>query len=54
MGNKKLKQLSHLLASVLILMHGFSAIEEGNFKSSAGYFGIAIIALICLANQTGV
>ena len=46
MKKGKLKQGGHLLAGLLILVHGFAAFEEKDFKAAAGYLGVAILALI--------
>lgn len=46
MKKGKLKQAGHLLAGLLILVHGFAAFEEKDFKAAAGYLVVAVIALI--------
>ena len=48
MASKKdrVKQVWHLFAGLLILMHGFASFEENDFKSAGGYIGVALLALV--------
>jgi hypothetical protein len=41
-----LAQITHLVSSVLILIHAFSSLEDGEIKAAVGYFCIAIFALL--------
>jgi hypothetical membrane protein len=42
----RVKQAWHLFAGLLVLMPAFSSFEGGDFKSAAGYFAVAMLALI--------
>ncbi len=46
MKKGKLKQAGHLLAGVLLMIHGFASFEDKDFKAAAGYLGVAILALM--------
>lgn len=46
MKRGKLKQTGHLLAAILIMIHGFASFEDKDFKAAAGYLGVAVLALI--------
>jgi hypothetical protein len=41
-----LTQTTHLVGSTLILIHAFSSLEDMELKAAAGYFCIAIFALL--------
>jgi hypothetical protein len=41
-----LAQITHLVGSILILIHAFSSFEDKDFKAAAGYFCVAIFALL--------
>lgn len=46
MNKEKLQQLAHLIAGVIIILHGFRVLEQEEYFTAAGYLIIAIAFVI--------
>ncbi|MDB5248457.1 MAG: hypothetical protein JWQ40_2851 [Segetibacter sp.] len=46
MNKEKLQQLGHLLAGLIVMIHGFDSFESGDYKPAAGYLGVAVLFML--------
>ncbi len=46
MNKEKMQQLGHVIAGLIIMVPGFDAFERGDFKSAAGYLGVAVLFML--------
>lgn len=46
MNKEKWQQLGHLIAGLIIIVHGFDTLERGDIFSAAAYFSLAIMFMI--------
>lgn len=46
MNTEKIQQLGHVVAGLIIMVHGFDSFESGDFKSAGSYLGVAILFIL--------